>query len=168
MLFRSIGLSPAQLVPNAMGLMVALFVLLRTLGESFTAANVFAVFSFAKSGDTPGMFYVNQRPSYRIFRSMISSNGPAWKSRWVFLRFRRIEGMHLNWHVPSAWRTTPIQTPPEFTRPRNMPAWTKQFKGLPLGRRLYPYGLIDQPMLYLSHFSSVPVYVAGNFDLGKL
>ena len=59
--FREIELSPAQLVPNAMGLMVALFVLLKTLGESFTAANVFAVFSFAKSGDTPGMFYVNQR-----------------------------------------------------------------------------------------------------------
>ena len=85
--FREIELSPAQLVPNAMGLMVALFVLLKTLGESFTAQNVFAVFSFAKSGDTPGMFYVNQRPSYRIFRSMISSNGPAWKSKWVFLRF---------------------------------------------------------------------------------
>ena len=131
------------LLPNSMGLMVALFVLLKALGEPFSPANVFAVYSFAKSGDTPGMFYVNQRPSYRIFRSMISSSGPTWKSKWVWMRFRRIRGQRLHWGVPEPWRITAIKPPPEFTNPRRMPRWTRQFKSLQMERRLFPYGLIE-------------------------
>ena len=91
-LIRKCRLSPAQIVPNGMGLLVALFVLLKSLGEDFTFANVMSVFTFAKAGDGSGTFYVNQRPRFRIFRSMVSSNGPKWKSNWLWLRYPKVNG----------------------------------------------------------------------------
>ena len=123
-------LSPAQIVPNGMGLLVALFVLLKSLGEDFTFANVMSVFTFSKAGDGSGTFYVNQRPRFQIFRSMVSSNGPKWKSNWLWLRYPEVDGERRSWGIVRRWRNTPISVSSKFTNPKNMPEWTRRFENL--------------------------------------
>ena len=68
--------------------------------------DVFAVFSFAKSGDTPGMFYVNQRPSYL----------PIWSFLAIFVGYSTqffapgmistaLARVHENWNVVKTRRS---------------------------------------------------------------
>lgn len=161
-LLLQIGISPAQLLPNGMGLLVSLFLYLQSKGIRLTLKNFFATFSLAQIGGANGLYTVKQKADYKIFRSLTSSHGKDWKSRWVWLRAPRIDRRQSRWKIVDEWDCV-ISVPSSITS--NLPLWVEDWENRAEDDRLYPYALLTQPLMYLAHHTSQPVYCASRFNL---
>ena len=86
-MFNYWEISPTQLAPNGVGYLVAFLIFLRARGLPLSPENFYPFFSLSKVANNPGFFYFNQREEFQIFRTLTSSNGRGWKSKWVWVRY---------------------------------------------------------------------------------
>ena len=169
-MFNHWEISPTQLAPNGVGYLVALLIFLRARGLPLSPENFYLFFSLSKVAHNPGFFYLNQREEFRIFRTLTSSNGRGWKSRWVWVRYAADEhGVRRGWGIVEQWRVSMIKTPPQFLQDDLIPEWVKRYRHsqVPSEHRMYLYDLLIQPLMYLARYTHRPVYCAGCFDLGR-
>ena len=153
-----------------MGYLVALLIFLRARGLPLSPANFYPFFSLSQVAHNPGFFYLNQRQEFRIFRTLNSSSGRGWKSKWVWMRYAADEhGVRRGWGTVEQWRVSMIKTPPQFLQEDLIPEWIKRYSygQVPPEHRMYPFGLLIQPLMYLARYTHRPVYCAGCFDLGR-